>query len=258
MGKTKISFERRLEIPEVGFPIRVFDKTIPEAVLDALAKENPFNDGSGDHTMDGRARVVWSPDVESGLRERCPTYASLLETLTDATFSREWLAPLVADNVRVSRMLKNLGRAPPSSLSRMNRISSRIFPSKPYVYADISRAGPGYWREPHVDSPSRLGGGLLYLNDCDEGELVVYRKYASEWSPGGRLEETLRIRPRKGRLVLFAATNASYHAVSVIPEGGKSRPFVYFAPTKHGSDPWKRPSVRPMVSPANPQNVRIV
>ena len=113
-----------------------------------------------------------------------------------------------------------------------------LAPDQLYVRTDILQGKVGYDRRVHLDHRRRAATMLIYLCDGDQDEMV-----------GGDLilhaadGETLTIRPRHNRMVLFPCINRSLHSVSRIES--QRRPRNYLQLTVSSSvDLWRDESVR--------------
>ena len=107
---------------------------------------------------------------------------------------------------------------------------------KPTIYPGVSfsKSIGGYSEIPHTDSRHKLFIGLLYLDELKSGgELTILKDKANSKLEDSKqyLEKEQRlivkkIKPKKGRLVLFLNTNNAYHSVEKF-QG--LRRFVYFS-----------------------------
>jgi hypothetical protein len=96
-----------------------------------------------------------------------------------------------------------------------------LAPDQLFVRTDILQGNVGYDRRAHVDHRRRAATMLIYLCDGDEdamlgGDLILH-------APHG---ETVTIRPRHNRMVLFPCVNASLHSVSRIESQRAPRNYV--------------------------------
>lgn len=112
---------------------------------------------------------------------------------------------------RESREDKELPVLPPVGLA----------PDDLWVRVDIMQGRKGYNRIPHLDHRRRAASMLIYFCDADEagmrgGDLVLH-------GLGG---ETLAVRPRHNRMVLFPCAANSIHSVTPIRRQTAPRNFV--------------------------------
>lgn len=92
---------------------------------------------------------------------------------------------------------------------------------KLWIRVDIMQGLAGYRRRPHLDHRRRAISLLIYFCDAEEnamagGDLVLH----------GAGDETLAIRPRHNRMVVFPCHEASVHSVSTIRGQRAPRNFV--------------------------------
>lgn len=96
-----------------------------------------------------------------------------------------------------------------------------LAPDQLFVRTDILQGNVGYDRACHVDHRRRAATMLIYLCDGDEdamtgGDLILHAADG----------ETVTIRPRHNRMVLFPCVNASLHSVSRITSQRRPRNYV--------------------------------
>lgn len=92
---------------------------------------------------------------------------------------------------------------------------------KLWVRLDIMQGLAGYRRRPHLDHRRRAISLLIYFCDAEEnamagGDLVLH----------GAGDETLAVRPKHNRMVVFPCNEASVHSVSPIRRQRAPRNFV--------------------------------
>ena len=100
---------------------------------------------------------------------------------------------------------------------------------------DYSFSSNGYGREIHRDSDNRLIVILLYLNKLDKntngGDLEIYKLNKNKDFPpqpnNNDCQLQYKIKPRRGRLIMFINQNNSYHGVSEMFNDKKGRHFLY-------------------------------
>lgn len=104
---------------------------------------------------------------------------------------------------------------------------------------DYSFAKKGYNREIHRDSDNRVLVALLYLNNleegCEGGDLEIYKLKNNDLDDSNYPPHPLpidcelqyKVKPRRGRLILFLNQHNSYHAVSKMNDSSTGRHFIY-------------------------------
>lgn len=143
-----------------------------------------------------------------------------------------------------------IGLIPPSKLflvalirildSIWRNMSSLIYyltRKKPLIpLLDYSFSSNGYGREIHRDSDNRLIVILLYLNtlgkDTEGGDLEIYKKNKDNknFPPQPNKEDCelqYKIKPRRGRILMFINQFNSYHGVSKMLNDKHGRHFLY-------------------------------
>lgn len=113
-----------------------------------------------------------------------------------------------------------------------------LAPDQLFVRTDILQGKVGYERGAHVDHRRRAATMLIYLCDGDEdemvgGDLILHTAYG----------ETLTIRPRHNRMILFPCINTSLHSVSRIETQRRPRNFVQLS-VSSSVDLWEEEPVR--------------
>lgn len=108
-----------------------------------------------------------------------------------------------------------------------------LAPDQLFVRTDILQGNVGYDRACHVDHRRRAATMLIYLCDGDEdamvgGDLILHAADG----------ETVTIRPRHNRMVLFPCVNASLHSVSRIESQFHPRNYVQLT-VSSSADLWK-------------------
>jgi hypothetical protein len=96
-----------------------------------------------------------------------------------------------------------------------------LAPDQLFVRTDILQGNVGYDRRPHVDHRRRAATMLIYMCDGDEDEMV-----GGDLVLHGGDGETVTVRPRHNRMVLFPCVNSSLHSVSRIVAQKAPRNFV--------------------------------
>jgi hypothetical protein len=96
-----------------------------------------------------------------------------------------------------------------------------LAPDDLWVRVDIMQGREGYHRVPHLDHRRRAASMLIYFCDADEagmkgGDLVLH-------GDGG---ETVTVRPRHNRMVVFPCADDSIHSVTAIRRQDAPRNFV--------------------------------
>jgi hypothetical protein len=110
-----------------------------------------------------------------------------------------------------------------------------LAPDQLFVRTDILQGNVGYDRRAHVDHRRRAATMLIYLCDGDEDEMVGGDLILH--APDG---ETVTIRPRHNRMVLFPCVNASLHSVSRIESQRRPRNYVQLT-VSSSIDLWENP-----------------
>ena len=105
------------------------------------------------------------------------------------------------------------------------------------ILFDVSRAENGYSREIHRDSDSRYVVFLLYLNDLPEkgegGELNLFEYTGERKNELGpqpdpdNCKVIRKIKPTKGKLVIFKNDHEAFHSVSKMAGFDEERIFCY-------------------------------
>ena len=145
---------------------------------------------------------------------------------------------------------KKIGSIPPSKLflvalirlldsiwRNMNSFIYYLTRKKPLIpLLDYSFSSNGYGREIHRDSDNRLVVILLYLNtlgnDTEGGDLEIYKKNKDDknFDPQPNKEDCelqYKIKPRRGRILMFINQFNSYHGVSEMLNDKNGRHFIY-------------------------------
>jgi hypothetical protein len=115
-------------------------------------------------------------------------------------------------------------------------------PDDLWVRVDIMQGRHGYARLPHLDHRRRAASMLIYFCDSDEagmkgGDLVLH----------GRGGETVTVRPRHNRMVLFPCAADSLHSVTPIRRQSAPRNFVQII-VSSCADLWGGETPRPTFS----------
>ncbi len=107
---------------------------------------------------------------------------------------------------------------------------------KPIVYPlfSINYSDQGYFQPEHTDCRYKVMVGLIYLDDLDDGgELVLYKNKKETsledsimYPKSGDLDEVVRIKSKRNRLVLFLNSNNLIHGTT---EFSGVRRFIYFS-----------------------------
>ena len=110
-----------------------------------------------------------------------------------------------------------------------------LAPDQLFVRTDILQGNVGYDRHAHVDHRRRAATMLIYLCDGDEdamvgGDLILHAADG----------ETVTIRPRHNRMVLFPCVNSSLHSVSRIESQRAPRNYVQLT-VSSSVDLWESP-----------------
>ena len=170
--------------------------------------------------------LFWGDPAYDRLIEEDPAWGGFFRAFHSQAFVDHALAQFaqtVAAEARVdlsraryvsyqeSRAEKELARLPKGALA----------PDDLWVRVDIMQGHDGYYRLPHLDHRRRAITLLLYFADGDEagmegGDLILH-------GPAG---ETVAVRPRHNRMVMFPCAAASLHSVTPIRGQSAPRNFV--------------------------------
>lgn len=188
--------------------------------LRATFPECPANSGPTGYSR------FWGDDDYDALLDAHPIWRQLFDATQSQAFVDYCLAPFA--QVIAAQAVVDLSQA--RFVSHIeNRVEKEqrhlpetgLAPDQLFVRTDILQGNVDYDRRAHVDHRRRAATMLIYMCDGDEsemvgGDLVLY----------GADGETVAIRPRHNRMVLFPCVNASLHAVSRIVSQKAPRNFV--------------------------------
>jgi len=130
-----------------------------------------------------------------------------------------------------------------SMISRLRRFLlrsplSRLFKPKFFLHFDVSSAGNGYYREPHLDGSNRMLAGLVYFNfsktpGASGGEFAIYEPLIEtrkrQLEPND-VKAIKLITPKPGMVFCFLNDSRGYHGVPLMEgfSASDKRYFCYF------------------------------
>jgi 2OG-Fe(II) oxygenase superfamily len=205
------------------FPHVTLDDFIDPATYDALRSsfpDCPANSGPTGYSH------FWGDDGYDALLDANSVWRRLFDATQNQAFVDYCLAPfaaVIADEAVVDlsspRFVSHIENR--VEKEQRNLSPTGLSPDQLFVRTDILQGNVGYDRRAHVDHRRRAATMLIYMCDGDEdemvgGDLVLY----------GADGETVTVRPRHNRMVLFPCINSSLHAVSRIVAQKAPRNFV--------------------------------
>ena len=215
-------FERETVRAE-PFPHVLADRWLDPALYEALRASFPECPPASGPT--GFTLFWGDPDYDRLIAEN-PAWRGFFEHFHSQAFV-DYALSTFAEAVQ-SEARHDLSRARyiPYRESRADKERERLAPNGHapddlWVRVDIMQGRLGYDRGPHLDHRRRALSMLIYFCDADEagldgGDLVLH----------GRDGETVAIRPRHNRMVMFPCVAASLHSVTPIQSQKAPRNFV--------------------------------
>ena len=225
------------EVQDHPFPFFLVDDALPEELIDGLVADFPseamFNEGRP--TSQGRRNLDHDGVLQRRLCEGSHAWKVFGDAFNSARFVRTLVAPFR------QRIALHGGTLGPS-----DALASKF---------DVTRAGAGYTRSPHLDRRHHLVAMLVYLNDREEfggtgGDFVMYAHKdptrRDKFPPADAVEAVATVPPKRNRLVAFLNTSTALHGITPMRDSLGHRRFVYGAVDNMSrSDMWPAVSADP-------------
>lgn len=205
------------------FPHVTVDGYLDAAEYDALRRSFPACPPNSGPT--GYSRFWGDPDFDA-LLDADPVWRRFFDWTQSQAFVDLCLSPFADVIAREAVVDLSNARFVPHIETRAEKEErflrpTGLAPDQLFVRTDILQGNVGYDRRAHVDHRRRAATMLIYLCDGDEdtmvgGDLILH----------GADGQSVTVRPRHNRMVLFPCVNASLHSVSRIESQRAPRNYV--------------------------------